>query len=225
MTAGANKARWLGLLICSFGALSSSASIVYTYDFPGTPGSGLASDQTNPQPGNATFGDWNRTNLSQIATSNVFDTGGWNNSSNFDSTQYESFTITANPGWHLNLSLLTFDEQRSAGGPTKGRVQLFLNGSTTAYDVFNFNPTPSTQNQTDNFTPTTDANNVTVAEFRFYGWNGGDPGGTMFLDNVAVTIDVVPEPGTWLFALLPNGIVLHRLWRRLMRQRCLERRL
>jgi hypothetical protein len=207
----------LGLLFLALSQRSSPGSVVYIYDFPGTPGSGVAADQTNPQPGNATFGDWSRVNLTQIGTSNVFDNGGWNNTSVFDSTQYASFTITADAGWHLNLSLLTFDEMRSAGGPTKGRVQLFLNGSATAYDVFNYNPTPSTQNQSFNFTPTTDANNVTTAEFRFYGWNGGDPAGTMLFDNVAVTVDVVPEPSTWIFALLPIGIVLHSLSRSLMR--------
>jgi hypothetical protein len=212
------------LLSLAVGQLSIFASIVYTYDFPGTPGSGLAANQTDPQPGNATFGDWSRVNLTQIGTSDVFDNGGWNNSSVFDSTQYASFTITANTGWHLNLSLLTFDEVRSAGGPTKGRVQLFLNGSATAYDSFDYNPTPSTQNKTFNFTPTTDADNVTLAEFRFYGWNGGDPGGTLAFDNVATTVGIVPEPGTWIVALLSLGIAFHSSWRSSLRQRLLARR-
>jgi hypothetical protein len=218
MKAGPSQIALFAFLLCA-ARLSSSASIVYTYDFPGTPGSGLASDQTNPQPGNATFGDWSRVNVVQVATANVFDSTAWNNTSVFDPTQYVSFTITANVGWHLNLSLLTFDEVRSAGGPTKGRVQLFLNGSATAADTFDYNPTPSVQNKTFNFTPTTDADNVTLAEFRFYGWNGGDPTGSLAFDNVATTVDIVPEAGTWIFALLPIGIALQSLWRRLIRRR------
>jgi hypothetical protein len=142
--------------------------------------------------------------------------GGWNNSSVFDPTQYASFTITADAGYHLNLSLLTFDEMRSSGGPTKGEVQLFLNGSSTAYATSTYNPTPSTQNQTFSFTPTTDATNVTLAEFRFYGWNGGDPGGTMAFDNVATTLDIVPEiPVFWPVLFFIACILIGKEKRRL----------
>jgi hypothetical protein len=197
---------WLSFIILLlFSAITASiaqGSFIYLYDFPGTPGSGLSSDQSNSQPTGATFGDWSRLNLTQVGTTDVYDNGGWNNSSVFDSTQYASFSITADTGYHLNLSVLTFDEMRSAGGPTKGRVELFLNGSTTAYATFNYNPTPSTQNQSFNFTPTIDSDNVTVAEFRFYGWNGGDPGGTMLFDNVGVTVNVVPEVASFWPAVL-----------------------
>ena len=73
-----------------------------------------------------------------------------------------------------------------------------LNGSSTASATFTYNPTTFVQNKTFSFTPTTDADNVTLAEFRFYGWNGGDPGGTMAFDNVATTLDVVSEiPVFW----------------------------
>jgi hypothetical protein len=208
-----SKAFLFALFFCCAWCFTSHASLVYIYDFPGTPGSGLAADQTNSQPGNATFGDWSRVNLVPVPTTDVFDSTAWNNTAIFDSTQYASFTITANAGWHLNLSLLTFDELRSAGGPTKGRVQLFLNGSSTVYDSFDYNPSASVQNKTFNFTPTTDADNVTLAEFRFYGWNGGDPSGAMSFDNVATTVAIVPEPNTWIFAILPIGLALHGLWR------------
>jgi len=209
-----SKASLLTLVFCCAWCFSSHASLVYIYDFPGTPGSGLASAQTNPQPGNATFGDWSRVNLVPVPTSDVFDNTAWNNTANFDSTQYASFTITANAGWHLNLSLLTFDEVRSAGGPTKGRVELFLNGSSTAYDTFDYNPTPSVQNKTFNFAPTTDADNVTSAEFRFYGWNGGDPLGAMSFDNVATTVDIVPEANMLVPILLLLGCVMVEARRR-----------
>ncbi len=213
------KSLLTGFVALILAGSAARASIVWTYDFPGTPGSGLGSGQTNPQPANATFGDWNRANLTQIATSDVFDNGGWNNSSVFDPTQYASFTITADAGYHLNLSLLTFDEMRSAGGPTKGEVQLFLNGSSTAYATFTYNPTSSTQNQTFSFTPTTDATNVTLAEFRFYGWNGGDPGGTMAFDNVATTLDIVPEiPVFWPVLFVIACILIGKEKRRF--QRC-----
>ena len=195
--------------------ISARATFVFTYDFPGTPGSGVAANQTNPtQPGNATFGDWAQVNVVPGTASDVLDGTFWNNTATFDSTQYEAFDITANTGYHINLSgTLTFDEARSAGGPTNGRVQIFLNGSTTPYATYNYNPhsAPNFNTETFNFTPTTDGDNVTSVEFRFYGWNGGTPAASLYLDNVSTTIDVVPEFGTWVAALLPISIALFKL--------------
>ena len=126
---------FIGLLVC--GVHSARASFVYVYDFPGTPGSGLAANQTNPQPGNAAFGDWQRFGVVAAPTANVFDSGQWQNTSVFDPTSsYVSFNITAASGYHLDLNgTITFDQTRSSGGPTKGRVEIFLNGSTTPYGL------------------------------------------------------------------------------------------
>jgi hypothetical protein len=190
---------------------SSRASLVYIYDFPGTPGSGLAVDQTNPQLGHSTFGDWSRVNVSQVGTTDVFDSNFWNTTAVFDSTQYASFSITADPGYHLNLELLTFDQSRTSGGPTKGLVEMFLNGSSTPYASFNYNPSSSVQNKTFNFTPTTDADNVTSVEYRFYGWNGGTPDASLIFDNVAVTVSIVPEVSPfWPVTLLLGCVLLSR---------------
>ena len=170
-----------------------NATIVYTYDFPGTPGSGLASNQSSTAPAYTTFGDWSRVNVTAGPTANAFESTNWNTTSTFDPTEYASFTITTNAGWHLNLQLLTFDEVRASGGPTKGRVDMFINGSTTAYATFNYNPSASVQNKSFDFTDTVDADNVTTVEFRFYGWNGGTAAAGLTFDNVAITLDVVPE--------------------------------
>src|SRR5436190_5598961 len=143
-----------------------------------------------------------RVNVTAGSAANVFDGTFWNNTSTFDSTQYESVTITADAGWHLILELLTFDEMRTAGGPTKGRVEVFINGSATPYDTLNYNPGASFANHSFNFTPTVDANNVTTVEYRFYGWNGGTPSASLLLDNVAITFDVVPECDTAFSAVL-----------------------
>ena len=186
---------------------TAPASLLYLYDFPGTPGSGLANSQTNPQPGHATFGDWSRVNLTAGAAANQFESTFWNNTSILDPTQYESFTITADAGYHLDLQKLTFVEYRAAGGPTKGVVQMFVNGSTTPWDVYNYNPVTNAGGgklETFNFTPTTDADNVTSVEFRFYGYNGGTPAAGLFLDNVATYGAVVPE----VAPLLPVTLII-----------------
>jgi hypothetical protein len=201
------------LLALFFGCacFTSQASLVYIYDFPGTPGSGLAADQTNPPPGIANFGDWSRVNVSQVGTSDVFDSNFWNTTAIFDPTQYASFSITADAGFHLNLELLTFDQMRTAGGPTKGRVDMFLNGSVTAYATFNYNPSATIQNKSFNFTPTTDADNVTLVEFRFYGWNGGTDTASLIFDNVTITVGTVPEVSAfWPVILLLASVFLSR---------------
>jgi hypothetical protein len=201
---------WLALLA----PVSGRAALVWTYDFPGTPGSGLGNSQTNPQSPNVTFGDWSRVGVSAVGTSNIFESNFWNNTSTIDTTQYESFSITAAAGYHLNLQSLTFDNFAGPGGPTKGRVQMFLNGSVTAYASFDYNPPASWQNFNMGFTPTVDANNVTTVEFRFYGWNGGTASASMMLDNVKITVAVVPEPATLGPALLLASCVAAGLIRK-----------
>src|SRR6478672_10474086 len=89
------------------------ASLIYTYDFPGNPGSGLASDQTNGQPAGATFSDFTRTaGLTQMPgapANNTYGTESWNQTGSIDPTQYEGFTATAGPGVHFLLTSLSFD--------------------------------------------------------------------------------------------------------------------
>ena len=170
------------------------ASLIYTYDFPG--GSGLASDQTNSQPSNATFSDFTRTNVSPAPMpGDTFGSIGWSQNGSLDSTVFESFSITAAGGFHLNLSSLTFTALRSATGPQNMEVGLFLNGSTSAYATFDFSPATSTTPYTFNFTPLTDNDNVTTATFKFFGWNAGGAGGQLYLDDVATygTISNLPE--------------------------------
>ena len=192
----------IGLLAFFATGSTGSASFIYLYDFPGNPGSGLANDQTNPQFGNMTFSDWTRVNVTAGTTANAYDTAFWNTTSIFDSGQYVTFTITADAGYHLNLSQLTFDEIRISGGPTKGRVQMFLNGSATAFDVFDYNPSASWKSHTFDFTDTVDADHVTSVEFRFYGWNGGTADASLLFDNVGITVlGVVPEPPVTLPAI------------------------
>ena len=210
---------WLPASLLILACSTAQSSVVFLYDFPGTPGSGLASDQTNPQPANATFGDWSRVNVSPVGTAAAFDSNFWNTTSTFDPTQYASFSITADAGYHLNLSLLTFDEMRTSGGPTKGHIELFLDGSAAPYAVFNYNPSSQWTSHTFNFADTTDADNVGTVDFRFYGWNGGTPNASLIFDNVAVTLSIVPEPGTRVFALLPVGIALYSFAQGLRRKK------
>lgn len=185
---------------------TAHASLIYTYDFPGN--SGLAADQTNLQPSNATFSDFTRTNVGTPPTgpSDSFRTNNWSLGGSLDPTEFVSFSIVASGGFHLNLSSLTFNAQRFAQGPQSMEVALFLNGSGTAYATYDFSPTTTMTAYTFNFTPLTDADNVTTATFKFYGWNATGSGGQLYLDDVATYADIssVPE----VAPLLPVTLII-----------------
>jgi hypothetical protein len=194
-------------------------SLIYTYDFPG--GSGLASDQTNSQPSGVTFGDFTRTNVNAAPMpGDTFGSISWSQNGSLDSTVFESFSITADIGFHLNLSSLTFTAQRSATGPQNMEVGLFVSGSASPYATFDFSPSTSTTPYTFNFTALTDNDNVTTATFKFFGWNAGGAGGQLYLDDVGTygAISSLPEASTLpaiLFLVL--CVYFEQKWRRLRR--------
>jgi hypothetical protein len=194
---------YLPLLLATSAA---RGSLIYLYDFPGNPGSGLAADQTNPQPANAMFGDFTRTNVGIAAGADEFASNNWSPNSSIDPTIYEGFGISADTGFHLNLSSATFSARISATGPANIEVALFLNGSSTAYATYDVSPTGTMSSYTFNFTPLTDADNVTSATFRFYGWNATGSGGQLYLDDVGTygAISNVPEASTFLPIILEH---------------------
>lgn len=195
------------MLALVLGGSEVQASLIYLYDFPGSPGSGLAANQTNPQPSDATFSDFTRNNVGVVGSStDEFGSNNWSLGGVLDSTVFEGFSITSAGGFHLNLSSLTFSAYRSATGPQNMEVALFLNGSASAYATFDFSPTTSKTPYTFNFTPLTDSDNVTTATFKFYGWNAGGAGGQLYLDDVATngTISSLPE----VAPLLPVTLII-----------------
>jgi hypothetical protein len=212
-------------LLCLAGALllaghpAVRASVIYLYDFPGDPGSGLAVDQTNLQPSGATFSDFTRTNVTATAGGNVFNSSNWNQGVAIDTAEYVGFSITSAAGFVLNLTSLTFDARRSATGPPNAEVALFLNGSSTAYATLDFVPTAILGPVTFDFTDLTDADNVTSATFHFYGWTALGSGGQLEFGNVSTngTISNLPEgPVAWPIFVLLGCVFIENLrrWRR-----------
>ena len=204
------------------------AALVYVYDFPGNPGSGLATDQTNGQPAGATFSDFTRTaTLTQMPgapANNTFGTENWNQTATIDPTEYQGFSITATAGFRLNLTSFTFDAALKPSGPLNCEVGLFLNGSSTAYATFDFSPTATLTTYTFNFTALTDSDNVTSAEFRFFGWNASANGGGIVLDNVATFggISSVPEVAPLLPVTSIIACSLIQSYRRRTRNSCVH---
>jgi hypothetical protein len=208
------------LLLCLQG--QGKAAVIFLYDFPG--GSGVAASQTNGQPSGATFGDFTRANLNSTSSGNVFASVKWNTGGSIDTTEFLAFSITATgPNGHLNLTNLTFDNFiGSPTGPANMQVALFLNGSTTAYATMNFTPTTSVTSQNFDFTDLTDADWVTTATFKFFGWNAGGPAGEFDIDNVATNgaISSLPETNSaWPIAFLSGVCLAAEFLRRRTRRR------
>jgi hypothetical protein len=209
-------------LLCLAGVLllaghsAIRASVIYLYDFPGSPGSGLAVAQTSSQPSGATFSDFTRTNVDVTNGDDVFNSNNWNQGVAIDTTQYVGFSITSDAGFHLNLTSLDFDARKSATGPANAQVALFLNGSSTAYATLDFTPAGTLSPVTFDFTDLTDGDNVTSATFRFYGWNASGSGGQLEFDNVATSgvISNLPEgPVAWPIFVLLGCVAIENLRR------------
>jgi hypothetical protein len=185
----------------------TQASLIYTYDFPGPgPNNGLASNQTNPQPPNATLSDFTRNGgLTGTGNSDVFGSKNWPTSATLDPTVFTAFTVTADPGFLLALDHITFDSLKNgATAPMLAEVDLFLNGSSTAYASFAWTPQNSPMtNYTFSFAPVTYADNVTTATFKFFAWNATSATNEIQFDNVAVFGGVdVPEAASFGPAVL-----------------------
>lgn len=194
----------------------SHASLVYTYDFPGSPGSGLAIDQTNGQPSGATFSDYTRNGgLTGSGASGVFGSKNWSPNPAPDPAVFTGFTITADPGMVLNLTQLTFDSLKNGAQTLNAEVDLFLNGSSTAYATFAWTPqnAPMTGYVFD-FADVNYSDNVTTATFKFFVWNANGTNEVQF-DNVAVFggIDVPEAANLGPVALVIAAAVLvgHRV--------------
>jgi hypothetical protein len=194
------------VLACSV----ARASLIYTYDFPGSPGSGLAASQTNGQPTGATFSDFTRNTVGEGGGGNVFTSDNWSVSGSLDPTVYEGFSITASAGFHLNLSSFMFDARISGSGPLNVEAALFLNGNATASATYDIAPNGTVNTYTFNFTPLTDTDNVTLATIKFFGWNAASSSGTLTLENVSTFGDIssLPEFPTLLPILFVIGCAL-----------------
>src|SRR6266404_5183928 len=210
---GISRLSLLALATCMLVCSSVQASLIYTYDFPGPgPNNGLATNQTNGQPPNATFSDYTRNGgLTGTGNSDVFGSKNWPTAAALDPNVFTAFTITADPGFVLNLSQLTFDSLKNgATAPLFAEVDLFLNGSATAYASFAWTPqnAPMTS-YIFNFTPVTSADNVTTATFKFFAWNANDNTNEVQFGNVAIFGGIdVPEAGSLGPVLLVTGCAL-----------------
>jgi hypothetical protein len=202
---------------------SANAQSLFTYDFPGNPGSGLVTAQTdfiNNVQAAPLFSDFTRVGPLTAAPGTMFQTTGFPSAVVPDLSQYLSFTVSGALGNNITLTQLVFDLGRDAVGPQGLIVSLFVNGGLVAFQPFSVavGPVSSTWNFADVLLE--GSNFGANAEFRFYGYASG--GGVMTLGNVStegVIITGVPEPATIFGGTLAS--VLTVLW---MARRLADRR-
>jgi len=134
---------------------------------------------------------------------------GWNV---VDGTKYWGFTITASGGFVLDLSSLTFDDQRSATGPTSWTVTVngitALSSQATHNGVFGGDSVSLSG---------ASFQNLSAADVRIFGFGASGSGGTWRLDNVilggsvdrASTAPAAPDSLPTIFdALALAGVIL-----------------
>ncbi|GAB4021768.1 ExeM/NucH family extracellular endonuclease [Spirosoma koreense] len=194
------------MLLMGFGAGTAQAQLLITNAFSGT--------NVCPTPGNsvsvvsnATFSAFSRSTLTCTPAANVFNSTTLNNTASRADNSYIEYSVTANTGYALNLTQLSFFRQASGTAPNS----LIVSYST---DAANFNttrvnsstsvtPTTGTVLSWSFTTPITTTDGGTVT-FRFYpyGTTRADGGaaaaaatGTFRLDDVALygTVDPVGD--------------------------------
>jgi len=121
------------------------------------------------------------------STSQAISGTGWNVS---DGVKWWDFTVTANAGYLLDLTSLTFDDQRSSSGPVNWSVT--INGVAAAsgqntHGVFSTYPM--------NTVDLTAFPDMTSVDVRIFGYGASGSTGTWRLDNVTLngTVPSVPD--------------------------------
>lgn len=176
------------LLIAGVTSVYAQATL-FTYDFPGSPGSGAAASQTNAQPTGATFSDFTRTNVTVNTAGNVFNSSNWSTGA-VDATKYVSFNVTPTAGNILFLTSNSTTVQVSAiNGGNQGVVTaLYGNSGATLIESTAFTPTASASTATFNFT---DVISSEALNFRYSYYNMAATTTTGRVDDVATVGSVV----------------------------------
>ena len=144
----------------------------------------------------------NAPNLACVVSTGGFNTSGFSGGTLNMNDNYIELTLTASPGYYLNISSASFFVQRAGtNAPTSGRIYHNGSGSFTTYNEFPIQTGNSLINWTI-FQPFSSSMGG-VVKFRFYAWNTSGnnlpTSGTMRLDDITVngTVTTVPMSGLW----------------------------
>jgi hypothetical protein len=161
--------------LLSFSCYAASSQIA-SFNFSG---SGTCPTQGNTPispAAHVTVTPFSRASLTCVTSQDVFNSKDWTIGSTINTSQYIEVTATAEAGYILNLSSVSFKIANSSTGPTSARIAHNAAGSfSTTQDI-----TVGTSYTTVSFDfadITTDPG--AAVSFRIYGWNNTSSGGTM----------------------------------------------
>lgn len=161
---------------------------LFTFTFSGSGTCNPTQGNSVSNVANATVSPFSRFGLNCVATANYYNSDGWTTSSVIDQGQYIEVSITANVGYKLDLTSLSFTAMKSSTGPLTARIAHDNSGDfTTNYNDF----VPGTTNSTvswdfSDFSSTPGG----AVRFRIYGWGGSSTNGTLRITSFSVNGNV-----------------------------------
>jgi autotransporter-associated beta strand protein len=171
----------LSMLFIAGSPLAEAQTAIY--EFTGTSSADNQLNSVSSAPTGGTFSTFTRTNVSWMATVDVFSSTNWTTAGSQDTGEYVSFSLTPSAGSISFLTQMSFGSRVSSGTPS-GQVRLFGDTSAAALASQNFSPPTSIANTTFNFTDIITAEALT---FRIYAWGLAAGTTTLRFDNVQTT--------------------------------------
>jgi hypothetical protein len=162
--------------------VDSTTPIIALYEFTGAAACPNQNPNVTAQPTQATFSEFTSVNTSCVATNNVFNNDNWNTTMTVDLNEYNTFTITANDCYLMNLTKLSFDHRNSGTGNATWHVRSSLDNYSSTIATGQSSSTIATISIPLNAV-FSDLSEIT---FRFYITGAAASGTTWRQDNVSV---------------------------------------
>ncbi|HYF30206.1 MAG TPA: Ig-like domain-containing protein [Chitinophagaceae bacterium] len=186
-----SRLNYLFALLCSLAAFSpATAQQLGIYEFTGTGACPNQNPAVTTQPGNATFSNFSTVNAVCNARANVYEFDDWNRNGTINLNEYHQFSITANAGYGLNLTSLSFSHRVSDNNNTRWILRSSL-------DNYSSNiASNATDNNQQTATVTLPASFARIAgvTFRLYIIDADDNDTYWTIDNVALNGSVMAVP-------------------------------
>ncbi|MFI5130152.1 MAG: hypothetical protein ACHQFX_09185, partial [Chitinophagales bacterium] len=160
------------------------------YQFTGPKTCPTQNPNVTTQPANAVFSSFSTVNTKCKNEDNICDHEEWNKTGTIDLTEYHQFGITANAGYALNLTSVSFTHYTEDEG--SGNTQWILRSSTDGYasDIATGSVLEATQTASVILPPVTLTSGASVT-FRIYIINSKDDGNEWIIDDVTLSGSVV----------------------------------
>jgi hypothetical protein len=182
-------ARSLSLAFLFTVAITTSAwAQLGIYEFTGTGACPNQNPNVTTQPANSIFSSFSAVNATCVSQADIFSFRNWNSGGTIDLTEYYEFSISANSGYGLNLSNLSFIHRVSENGSGSGTglTRWTLRSNLDNYTSNIASGLTNDTKQNASISLPAGFNNIGSARFRFYITLIKDNTTSFELDDVAV---------------------------------------